>query len=351
MKREYKWIIMFLVSIMLTACTTPAAVDIEQEQVLEALQYYTGEIEELNCGEINTLVLTIGEESDILQLYTFTAPQTGTYELCFGGYEDEKNCDMCLEVYDDHADILLDLYNKKDVNTGTVELYAGSTCYAAVYIKNSKKNTAGTCEIDILIEKKDDTISVDLLDGELIKTVGTNRYCMAYTEPERDGYYEFTIDSDSEYGETAIYSIIADDEIIYENEGICELAAGTRYYIVYGVETDDSTEAEIDLRCTYIEYMSALPETMVHTNTVIEYDADQTNDILVYSVSLADPSVKVYDASYGLIAQNTDYNGPYSDNKDDFAAIFHARKGENYYVYISGLRDENCEVHFESYRP
>lgn len=353
MKTANKFVKMLLASsiaLTMIGCSTSSAPDITPEQVLEVLSEYASEITPLVSGTNTTSELLFDQDGYALQLYTFTPSAIGTYEFSFNGYEKYKGLNLCMEVVDDYSNILLDLYNSKDRNTGCIDLNAGTNCYVAIYAEMTKKNkTVEPCRLNIEIQKVSDDISCDLLDKELIRTVSTNTYYTAYTEPEKDGYYEISINADSDYGEASVYGIIQGDDVIYEEEGICWMEAGNRYYIIYGVEDADSDQVDIELQCTLIEQASAEAATTILTNTLLTYKAAKDEDILVYSVSDADPSVRIYNEDFDLISQNNDYTGPYSTNKADFAALFHAENAKSYYIYISGINNESCDIHFESY--
>ncbi|MBQ0066132.1 MAG: hypothetical protein KBT48_10260 [Firmicutes bacterium] len=335
-------------SLSLFACA-PSPSSITEEDVLEALQYYEENSKPLQMEKDNPNEITFDEDGMYLQLFTITPDSYGTYEFSLKDYKKTKDVDLCLSVLDDVPNYLLTLYGNRKEDKGSVDLQGDTTYYVALFANLNNKKKTDSFHYNIQVHKVDDDIEEDAFEGKLTKKVKPNEYNAACFEPKEDGYYTITIDADSKDGDANIYAVATDEEEIYLKEGLCWLEKGTRYHIIYGVEDVNTKQTKITLQCTplveniYEEHME------ISTDTAIPYESQEDGDILVYSLSSADPGIEIYNDEYEIIAQNNDYEGEYSTNNKDFATIFHVEKGKKYYIYIYNLKDEKCEIFFDAY--
>lgn len=338
-----------------------------EEERAELVKYFTDHVEPMEAGkDISAALKLVNEEAmgKEMLIYSFTVEETAVYDLTISGIDQVGETKVYVDVLDDFSNVQLELTNvdadkkalKEDIRelSESMEILAGVDYYISVYAETLEGTDPQDCQLTLRLENTGREIQVEeQKEAEATYSVKPESYLTTLKVPEESDYYYIEANIlNEDQGHASIYYVLEDGKTdVYYGHGLCWMEKGHKYYIVYGIEDLFDEKVDLSLYCdpVYIMEAEGIQTLTVEGEQLISYTADRDGDILVYSISETDPTLKVYNTDYQIVAESIAADGLFSDNKQDFAALMHVKTGEVYYLYVSDPENKACELHFEEY--
>ena len=299
------------------------------------------------------------EDAKQLKTYYFVPEESGEYLFTVS----DINCsdDVAVGLYVANNDfteyMVAENYIPEDDNkelSGSTYLQQGAKCYISTVIISMDEPEAEPFDgsVCLTVSKKPEYTEPPLLTEEedaVITLAADGRGCARFM-PAETGYFRFDtsiVSKDASSGFSSISSIISPDNLKTQmTEGIAYLEKDKEYYIWVTVhETgDSSSEVSLSVNSLALMKVSGASEITLTEDTVIEYHADKSEYMAVYSSSDGNPNSLIYETAGFALRTDEDGEDSLSDNDKDFAMVFSQEAGKNYCICVYGDLGTECKV-------
>lgn len=298
-------------------------------------------------------------------IYAFQPAENGTYAFRVTGIDSANGIAVSSFLMDGDMGDIMSITNVTEAGddefptcsgsaSGSAYLLGGQVYYLTVNVDNVNDVDAfsGSFEMSAEMEYGGEPESVSTEQAAVVRAVDDQQSCVVF-RPEEDGYYRIDCGianaTEDENGSSVISSVVRSDGLEVEiAEGVCHLEAGQEYYIWVTAYDLSGEQAEVSVTCNKLETESAsgTGDIEVGSDTNIQYTADSTGQMLVYSISEGDPRATVYDSDGFPVGSDDNADGAFSSNAKDFALVFSAEEGKSYKICVEG---DPCQVKIEPY--
>ncbi len=280
--------------------------------------------------------------------YRFTISNIETDE---GVHLSMNVCDIDLNDYiyteqvDDNGDL-----------TGTEYFSSGTKCFVIVspVAMEEKEKYSGSFTIEVTRSTEDELTKAKVAEPSYLTVRQDEKTSLMFTPPET-GFYRFTasIESkDEKSGYAYIDSIkTGNNDEVKQSGGICWLEKDKFYYI--WVSTNDliNLTANVSVVCDKLDTIDvdSPSSNKISDDTIIVFKAPESGNYAVYSQSDGKTVGSVYDERGFMLNYDEDSGGPLSGNKNDYALILQAEKGDTYIIYSGGTFND-CNIVITGYK-
>lgn len=298
--------------------------------------------------------------------YSFEAAKSAEYVFTISDINVTEDAVITMHIMDDSlSDIIAEIDNTKERDddgnpfdiTGAAMLQQSGHYYVAFDIfpdDQEKEQFSGSFKLTVTEATGDKAIKEIKSGGRVsLKVKPEEQRCVLF-KPETTGYYRFEssiISDNASVGFASITSITSsDEEKIDVTEGLCYLEQDKEYYIWTAVNEITARRSKISITCTELETaeFTGYGELELNSGTVIEYTAESSEDMAVYSVSGGDPAVLIYEMP-GFPLRTDDSSGSsLSANDHDFAVVFSTASSQKYIICVYGDVND-CTVKMAKY--
>ena len=297
-------------------------------------------------------------------IYSFRPADNGTYAFRVSGINGTDGIAVSSFLMDENMGDILSITNVSqeededpvcsDSASGSTYLMGGQVYYLTVNVDSVNDADSFSGSLELIASKESDGEPDAVSTGEpaTITAADDQQSCVVF-RPEEDGYYRIDCGianaTEDENGSSVISSVVRSDGMEVEiAEGICHLEVGQEYYIWVTAYDLSGEQAEVSVTCNKLETESAsgTGDIEVGSDTNIQYTADSTGQMLVYSISEGDPRATVYDSDGFPVGSDDNADGAFSANAKDFALVFSAEEGKSYKICVEG---DPCQVKIEPY--
>ena len=301
----------------------------------------------------------IGEHR--IPVFVFKPDEDAEYSFTVSDIETDDDiyftmsvCDQDLNDYitadnsEDHADSI----------SGSEFLSKDSKCYViinAVSKDDSDPDCSGSFNLTVS-KMTDDIKTIELTESSPVTlNMSEDDLSSVLFIPSETGFYRFdtsVVSEDEESRFSFISKVTTDKKKEIENtEGISWLEEGQSYFI--WVSASDLTEKQADVSVSCIRIATIETDETgsydISGPTLIKFEADDTANYAVYSISDGDVKGSVYDSEGFPLNKDSNSGGTLSSNDKDFALILQAKKGESYIIYADG-EFSKCSVNIAVYK-
>ena len=243
--------------------------------------------------------------------------------------------------------------DEKEISASTY-LQKGAKCYISTVLISMEDETATPFDgsFSLMVSKKPEYTEPPLLTPEedaLLVIKPEDRACARFI-PEETGYYRFDtsiVSDDASTGFSSISSIISPDNLKTQiTEGISYLETGKEYYIWVTVHETTGGESDVSLSVKPMNLLkiSGACEITLTEDTMLEYHAEGSDYMAVYSASDGNPNALIYEKAGFAVRTDEDGEDSLSDNEKDFAMVFSQKDGSNYCIGVYGDLGTGCKV-------
>lgn len=232
-------------------------------------------------------------------------------------------------------------------------LSKGRRYYILTDAFNNGSSSVYSGSFDLTVKRSEDEDGPEEIaeDQTVRLTVNRREHSSVSFTPEVTGYYRFLTEIVSDNASTGFSEVSgvstagSSDADIPVSDGICYLEAGNEYYVQIGVEEISGKSAKVDVRCRAIGTGEFDEEgtAVIEAPSVIEYTAEESGSIMVFSESEGDPEITIYDRKWFPLRSDDDSGEEFGGGSKDFAVVFNAKEGEKYLLYVSGKFSE-CRI-------
>lgn len=308
----------------------------------------------------------IVDQSQETLVYSFVPEASGEYKFVLTDITSDEGVIVLMSVMDKNlSDFIVvnnyadseDAHGRPDVLEGDAFLQKGQKCYAVLDVfpdDDSIESYSGSFKITVS-KITDEDKPVELKENESVEleVKSDEQKCAVFT-PTESGYYMLDstiVSEDASSGFSSIAAITAADNMKhYLTNGICTLDKGEEYYIWVTVSETGKKTSQVSLSCTKMSAVNVTGHCVLDITepTVIEYRAQDDENLAVYSVSEGDPASLIYERPGFPLRTDDNSEVSLSDNRDDFAMVLTCERDTTYRICIYG-DFTTCQVNLANY--
>lgn len=300
-----------------------------------------------------------GEDVKRLRPLYFVPEESGEYQFTVSDivYDENEAVGLYVANSDFTEYLVADNYipgDKDQKMSGSTFLQKGEKCYIMCVIicvdETETKPFDGS--LNLTVSKKPEYEEPALLteDEDAIVTIKAGSRACARFIPQETGYFRFDtaiVSEDASSGFSMLSSIISPDNLRTQiTDGIAYLEKDKEYYVWATVhETGKgNSEVSISVKPMGVQKISGPGEIVITEDTLIEYHAENSGYMAVFSSSDGNPNALIYETPGIVLRTDEDGEDSISENDKDFAMVIGQKEGTVYSIAAYGDLGTECRV-------